>query len=40
LVENGAYAVFEVEAERWTLIEERVDAHLAGIRTASGGQAL
>ena len=40
LVENGAYAVFEVDGERWTLIEERVDAHLAGIRTATGGQAL
>ncbi|HTW84648.1 MAG TPA: histidine phosphatase family protein [Candidatus Sulfotelmatobacter sp.] len=39
-VENGAYAVFEVEAERWTLLEERVDAHLTGLRADTGTQAL
>jgi probable phosphoglycerate mutase len=39
-VENGAYAVFEVDGAHWTLVEERVDAHLAGIRAATDGQAL
>jgi broad specificity phosphatase PhoE len=39
-VENGAYAVFEVERERWTLIDECVNTHLAGLRAATDGQAL
>jgi probable phosphoglycerate mutase len=39
-VENGAFAVFEVEGAHWTLVEERVDTHLAGIRAATEGQAL
>jgi hypothetical protein len=39
-VENGAYAVFEVEGARWTLVDECVTAHLAGVRAAIEGQAL
>ena len=39
-VENGAYAVFEVDEAGWTLVEERVAAHLDGIRAATEGQAL
>jgi probable phosphoglycerate mutase len=39
-VENGAYATFEVEGTRWTLVEECVTAHLAGVRAAIEGQAL
>lgn len=39
-VENGAYAVFDVDASGWRLIEERVATHLDGIRAAIEGQAL
>lgn len=39
-VENGAYAIFDVEDGRWTLIDERVDAHLAGLRADTATQAL
>lgn len=39
-VENAAYAVFEVENGRWTLIEECVNAHLASLRADVAGQAL
>ncbi len=39
-VENGAYAVFEVDAGTWTLVDERVNAHLATDRAAVEGQAL
>jgi len=39
-VENGAYAVFEVERDRWTIIDECVTEHLTGVRAAMGGQAL
>ena len=39
-VENGAYAVFEVDSAGWTLVDERVATHLAGIRAATEGQAL
>jgi probable phosphoglycerate mutase len=39
-VENGGYAIFEVDGARWTLVEECVTAHLAGVRAAIDGQAL
>lgn len=39
-VENGAYAVFEVEDGRWTLLEECVRAHLGQQRAAVASQAL
>jgi probable phosphoglycerate mutase len=39
-VENGAFAVFEVKGDAWTLVEECVDAHLDGLRAATEGQAL
>lgn len=39
-VENGAYAVFEVEGEGWTVVEECVNAHLDGVRADIEGQAL
>jgi broad specificity phosphatase PhoE len=39
-VENGAYAVFEVTAERWTLIEECIADHLGPLRVSIEGQAL
>ncbi len=39
-VENGGFAVFEVTAAGWQLLEERVSAHLDGIRASTEGQAL
>jgi broad specificity phosphatase PhoE len=39
-VENGAYAIFEVQDGRWQLIEPCVTAHLAGVRASTEGQAL
>ncbi len=39
-VENAAYAVVEVEGERWTLVEESVSAHLSNMRAATESQAL
>ena len=39
-VENGAYAVFDVAGERWTLIEECIAAHLGALRVSIEGQAL
>jgi broad specificity phosphatase PhoE len=39
-VENGGYAVFEVTAERWTLVDECVAAHLGALRASTEGQAL
>jgi broad specificity phosphatase PhoE len=39
-VENGAYAVFEVEGNAWILVEECVNAHLEGVRADIEGQAL
>jgi broad specificity phosphatase PhoE len=39
-VENAAYAVVEVEGDRWTLLEESVNAHLTGTRAATESQAL
>jgi len=39
-VENGAYAVFEVDAGGWTLIEENVAVHLGSLRASTDGQAL
>jgi probable phosphoglycerate mutase len=39
-VENGAYAVFDVHAGRWTLVEECVSDHLGALRAPTEGQAL
>jgi broad specificity phosphatase PhoE len=39
-VENGAYALFEVEDGRWTLLEECVRAHLGELRAQAESQAL
>ena len=39
-VENGAYAVFDVHAGRWALIDERVADHLGALRAPIEGQAL
>lgn len=39
-VENGSYAVVEIDAERWTLRETNVVAHLAGVRASTERQAL
>jgi probable phosphoglycerate mutase len=39
-VENGAYAVFDVDGGRWTLVEERVNSHLGALRAPIEGQAL
>jgi broad specificity phosphatase PhoE len=39
-VENAAYAVVEVEGARWTLVDEAVNAHLAGRRADTAAQAL
>jgi probable phosphoglycerate mutase len=39
-VENGAYAVFDVDGGRWTLLEECVRAHLGEQRAAASAQAL
>ena len=39
-VENGGYAVFEVDASGWTLVEENVGTHLGALRVSIAGQAL
>jgi broad specificity phosphatase PhoE len=39
-VENAAYAVVEVEGDRWTLLEESVNGHLAEQRAETESQAL
>ncbi len=39
-VENGAYAVFDVGASGWTLVDECVSAHLGEQRAAAETQAL
>jgi len=39
-VENGAYAILDVGDGRWTIVEERANAHLAGLRAPTEGQAL
>jgi len=39
-VENGAYAVFEVDAAGWKLVDECVAGHLGALRAPIGGQAL
>ena len=39
-VENGAYAVFEVDAAGWALRTERVADHLGPLRAPTEGQAL
>ena len=39
-VENAAYAVVDVDGDKWTLVEESVSAHLAEQRAATESQAL
>jgi broad specificity phosphatase PhoE len=39
-VENAAYAEFDVANDSWTLIDENVTAHLAGLRATTEAQAL
>jgi probable phosphoglycerate mutase len=39
-VENGAYAVFDVHAGRWSLVDECVADHLGALRAPTEGQAL
>ena len=39
-VENGAYAVFDVDEGGWTLVEECVAGHLGALRASTEGQAL
>jgi phosphoserine phosphatase len=39
-VENAAYAIVEVEGDRWTLVEESVSRHLAEQRAETESQAL
>lgn len=39
-VENGAYAIFEVDGGTWTLLEACVTAHLEGLRADTARQAL
>lgn len=39
-VENAAYAVVEADGAQWTLLEESVNAHLAGQRAETATQAL
>jgi phosphoserine phosphatase len=39
-VENAAYAVVDVDGDRWTLVEESVSDHLAEQRAATESQAL
>jgi probable phosphoglycerate mutase len=39
-VENGGYATFAVESERWTLVEQNTVAHLGARRASVEGQAL
>ena len=39
-VENGAYAVLDATETGWTIVEQRANAHLAGLRAPIEGQAL
>jgi broad specificity phosphatase PhoE len=39
-VENGAYAILDVGNRGWTIVEERANAHLNGLRAPTEGQAL
>jgi broad specificity phosphatase PhoE len=39
-VENAAYAVVDVDGSTWTLVDDNVNAHLAGLRAATEKQAL
>ena len=39
-VENAAYAEVDVDGPRWTIVNERVSAHLADLRASIEGQAL
>jgi broad specificity phosphatase PhoE len=39
-VENGAYAELDADDGRWTIVDERANAHLDGLRAAIEGQAL
>ena len=39
-VENAAFAEFEVDAGRWTLVHENANEQLAGLRAATADQAL
>ena len=39
-VENGGYAVFDVDGGRWALVEECVAKHLGALRAPIEGQAL
>jgi broad specificity phosphatase PhoE len=39
-VENAAYAVVDVVGSTWTLVEENVNAHLAGMHASTEAQAL
>jgi probable phosphoglycerate mutase len=39
-VENAAYAEVDVDGPRWTIVNERVNAHLADLRASIEGQAL
>jgi broad specificity phosphatase PhoE len=39
-VENAAFAEFEVDASGWSIVNENVNAHLAGLRAALEEQAL
>jgi broad specificity phosphatase PhoE len=39
-VDNAGYAIIDVAGERWTLVEQNVNAHLADLRTSTTHQAL
>ena len=39
-IENGAYAILDVNENGWTIVEERANAHLNGLRAPTEGQAL
>ncbi len=39
-VENGAYAVFDVDDGHWALLDECVSDHLGALRAPTEGQAL
>ncbi len=39
-VQNAGYATLDVDAGRWTVVEEHVERHLEGVRASIEGQAL
>jgi len=39
-VENAGFAIYDVDRDGWTLLEESVSAHLAGVHAATETQAL